>query len=66
MNLDAELKRLPQPVVTRELRETLGSVNRMVYDRTGGLVDLWSAGLILLTAMGIRQVWTQGMEIRPG
>ena len=44
MNLDAELKRTPQPVVTRELREILGSVNRMVYDRTGGLIDLWSAG----------------------
>ncbi len=34
MNLDAEMKRMPQPVVTRELREILGSVNRMVYDRT--------------------------------
>ncbi len=65
MNLDAELKRMPQPAVTRELREILDSVNRMVYDRTGGLVDLWSAGLILLAAVGIQRVWTQGMRAFP-
>ena len=65
MNLDAELKRLPQPVVTRELREALGKVNRLVYDRTGGLIDLWSAGLILLAAVGIQRVLTQGMRAFP-
>ena len=65
MNLDAELKRIPEPVVTRELREILGSVNRMVYDQTGGLVDLWSAGLILLTAIGIQRLWAQGMRAFP-
>ena len=65
MGLDAELKRTPEPVVTRELREILGSANRMVYDQTGGLIDLWSAGLILLTAVGIQRVWTQGMRAFP-
>ena len=65
MNLDAELKRMPQPVVTRELREILGSVNRMVYDRTGGLIDLWSAGLILLAAIGIQRLLVQGMRAFP-
>ena len=67
MNLDAELKRMPQPVVTRELREILGSVNRMVYDRTGGLIDLWSAGLILLAAIGIqRAVGTRDAGVSGG
>ena len=65
MNLDAEMKRMPQPVVTRELREILGSVNRMVYDRTGGLLDLWSAGLILLAAIGIQRLLVQGMRAFP-
>ena len=65
MNLDAELKRTPEPVVTRELREILGSVNRMVYDQTGGLIDLWSAGLILLTAIGIQRLLAQGMRAFP-
>ena len=65
MSLDAQWKRIPEPVVTRELREILGSLNRTVYDQTGGLVDLWSAGLILLTAIGIQRVWAQGMRAFP-
>ena len=65
MDLDAELKRTPPPIITRELREILGSVNRMVYDRTGGLVDLWSAGLILLAGIGIQRLFVQGMRAFP-
>ena len=65
MNLDAELNERPQPIVTRELREILGSVNRMVYDRTGGLIDLWSAGLILLAAIGVQRLLIQGMRAFP-
>ena len=65
MNLDAELKRTPQPVVTRELKEILGSLNRMVYDRTGGLIDLWSAGLILLAAIGVKKLLAQGTAAFP-
>ncbi len=65
MNLDAELKQMPQPLVTRELREILGGMNRMVYDRTGGLLDLWSATLILLTAIGIQKLFVQGTRAFP-
>ena len=65
MNLDAELKRMPEPAVTRELRDILGSANRMVYDRTGGLVDLWSAGLIILAAIGIQRLLVQGIRAFP-
>jgi hypothetical protein len=65
MNLEAELKQAPQPAVTREMREILGHVNRMVYDRTGGLIDLWSAGLILLAAVGIQRLLTEGTRAFP-
>ena len=65
LGLDAELRRTPQPVVTRELRDILGSANRMVYDRTGGLIDLWSAALILLAAVGIKKVLGQGLRAFP-
>jgi hypothetical protein len=47
------------------LREILGSVNRVVYDRTGGLLDLWSAALILLTAVGVQKLLVQGMRAFP-
>ena len=65
LGLDAELRSTPQPVVTRELRDILGSANRMVYDRTGGLIDLWSAALILLAAVGIKKVLVQGLRAFP-
>ena len=65
MNLDGELKRIPQPIVTRELRELLNSANRAVYDRTGGLIDLWSAGLIVLAAIGIQRLMSQGIRAFP-
>ena len=65
MHLDEELKRMPQPAVTRELREILHSANRAVYDRTGGLIDLWSAVLILLAAIGVQRVLAQGMRAFP-
>jgi len=65
MGLDTEWKRTPEPLVTRELRDILGSVNRMVYDQTGGLIDLWSAGLILLAAIGVQRLLTQGMRAFP-
>ena len=31
LNLDAELRRMPQPIVTRELKEILGSANRRTW-----------------------------------
>ena len=65
LNLDAELKRTPQPLVTRELREILTSANRIVYDRTGGLIDLWSAALILLAAIGIQKLIVNGVRAFP-
>ena len=37
----------------------------MVYDRTGGLIDLWSAGLILLAAIGVQRLLVQGMRAFP-
>lgn len=37
----------------------------MVYDRTGGLIDLWSATLILLAAIGIGKLWVNGLRAFP-
>ena len=65
LGLEEELNRTPQPVVTRELKEILTSANRMVYDRTGGLIDLWSAALILLAAIGMQRLWVHGMRAFP-
>jgi hypothetical protein len=65
MKLDAEFEKTPQPIVTRELRAIFASVNRMVYDRSGGLIDLWSAGLIVLAAIGVQRLLAQGTRAFP-
>ena len=65
LNLDAELKRVPEPVVTRELREFSPARIGWCTTQTGGLVDLWSAALILLAAIGIQRLLRQGMRAFP-
>jgi len=61
MGLEEEIARPPKALVTRELRSMLSAANRVVYDRTGGLLDLWSAVMILLAAIGIRKMVTDGL-----
>ena len=67
LGLEKELERTPQPVVTRELRSAFGSLNRVVYDRTGGLLDFTSALLILMAAFGVSKIMREGSaSIPPG
>jgi hypothetical protein len=65
LGLDEDVKRPPLPAVTREFRAVTDSLNRAVYARTGGLLDLQSAVLILLAAVGIRKLATEGYGAMP-
>jgi len=65
LGLDAQLRQTPQPIVARHLKEFLDSLNHIVYDRTNGLLDLWSASLIVLAAIGVRKLFTQGAQALP-
>jgi len=60
LDLEEELKRTPTPALTREIRALGGSLNRVVYDKTGGVLDLHSAVLLALVGLGVRQMVTQG------
>jgi hypothetical protein len=51
-----DLVRTPEPVVQRELRDVCGALDRAVYDRTGGLLDLKSALLIIFAFVGVQRV----------
>ncbi len=67
LGLERELEHTPQPVVTRELRSVFSSLNRVVYDRTGGLLDFTSALLILMAAFGVSKIMKEGSaSIPPG
>ncbi len=65
LGLDKELERTPRPVVVREARAMLDSLNRVVYDRTSGILDFSSAVLILLAALGVRKLVQQGNAAMP-
>lgn len=55
LGLEDELENPPPPVVARELKTAAQSLNRAVYEKTGGIVDLWTGLTIGLAGVGIRQ-----------
>jgi len=56
LGLDRELARTPKPAIARELRLVLDSLNRVVYDRTNGLLDFSTSVLILLAGLGLKSL----------
>jgi hypothetical protein len=65
MGLEDELQRCPPPAVVRELRSVVDSLNRVIYDRTGGLLNFTSALMILLAGLGVRKLFQQGASGLP-
>lgn len=65
MGLEKELEKPPRPKVVKELRSFLDSLNRVVYDKTGGLLNFTSALLILLAAVGTKKLLTEGAKAMP-
>ncbi len=65
LGLEKELERTPRPALVRELRAMLDSLNRVVYDRTSGLLDFSSALLLLLAAVGVRKLTQEGAKALP-
>lgn len=65
LGLEDELHRVPSSVVGRELREVSHALNRAVYDRTGGIVDLRTALLLALAALGMTRLWRGGKLALP-
>jgi len=65
LGLDDELKQTPQPTIVRELQSLMDSLNRVVYDRTGGLLDFTSAASIVLGAVGIQKLVSKESKAMP-
>ena len=60
LGLESELEKSPIPTIPRELREMGKSLNRAVYDKTGGLIDVWSAIPMLLLITAGRKIIAEG------
>jgi hypothetical protein len=65
LGLDGELNQTPQPSIVKELRSLMDSLNRVVYDRTGGLLDFTSAVSIVLGAVGIQKLVSKQSKAMP-
>lgn len=65
LGLEEELERVPTPVLTRELGLLGRSLNRAVYEKSGGLVNGWSLLLLGLAALGIRQALNDNTRAWP-
>ena len=59
LGLEKELERTPQSVVLKEIRLMGDSLNRAVLERTGGIIDLWTAIPIVVGLVGIRKIMAQ-------
>lgn len=59
LGLEKELERIPQSVVLKEIRLMGDSLNRSVLERTGGIIDLWTAVPIVVGLVGIRKIMAQ-------
>ena len=59
LGLEKELEKTPEATIPREIREMGRSLNKAVYDKTGGLLDLWTAIPLLLLVAGGRQIFTE-------
>lgn len=56
LGLERHIERAPRSWLGRELRETGEALNRAVYERTGGMVDFYTAMPLLLVILGVRNV----------
>lgn len=56
LDLEEELDKAPKPLITRELKAMGESLNRGIYEKTGGVIDLWTGLLILLAGYGVRKM----------
>jgi hypothetical protein len=65
LGLERELDKDVQPESLTELRKFEKSLNRAVYEKSGGTLDLRTAMFIVLAVMGIQRILKQGSMALP-
>jgi len=65
LDLEKELEKMPKPILSNELKEMGNSLNRAVFEKTGGIIDLWTAIPILLIILGLRRIITDRTTMWP-
>jgi hypothetical protein len=65
LGLEKQLTTTPQPTLAKEARRVSGALNSAVYDKTGGLVDLWSLIPLALIVLGVKKLMTDRANMMP-
>lgn len=65
LGLEKEFEKPPKPIIANELKEMADSLNRFVYDKTNGIVDLWTVLFLLIAGQGIRELYAGGKRAIP-
>lgn len=65
LGLERELEKEVRPEAQTELRKFEKSMNRAVYEKTGGVLDLRTALFVVLAVMGIQKIVRQGGAALP-
>ena len=65
LGLEKEFEKPPKPVIAEELKDLADSLNRYVFDKSNGMVDLWTLLFILLAGQGVRDLYAGGKRAIP-
>lgn len=65
LGLEDELDKVPESVILREIRLIGKSLNRAMFERTAGVIDLQTAIPVVLGIIGIRKIMSQKMLAFP-
>ncbi len=56
LGLEDELSKVPTSKVNREFRNVIEALNQVVYDKTNGIIDFYTALPIVLAVLGVSKI----------
>jgi hypothetical protein len=56
LGLEEELNKVPNSRLNQEIKNILDALNQVVYDKTNGLIDVYTALPIVLAILGISKI----------
>lgn len=59
LGMEEQLERVPVSRLQREVRQVSKALNRALYDKTNGILDLKTAIFLSLAALGTAKLWQQ-------
>jgi hypothetical protein len=65
LQLEDEIEKIPRSKIENEIRTVGSSLNRAIYDKSNGLIDLKTAIPIALGVIGAQKIYREGWSTLP-